>query len=55
MIEDPVIIQLNIRHYLELLQRKHHTVEARQKILKFLKESQIRLSQCQSIKILKSA
>jgi hypothetical protein len=42
MIEDPWIIQQNIQRYLGLLEQRHHTAKARQKILELLTEAQFR-------------
>lgn len=40
--EDPEIIQLNIRHYQELL-KLHGTAETRQQVMKLLAEAQAQL------------
>jgi hypothetical protein len=42
MMEDPEIIQLNIRHYQELL-KLHSTPETRQQVIKLLAEAQAQL------------
>ena len=41
--EDPRIIELNIRHYQELLKLDRHTPETRQRLIDLLAEAQVRL------------
>ena len=41
--EDPRIIQLNIRHYQELLKLDRHTEQTRQHLIDLLAEAQARL------------
>jgi hypothetical protein len=43
MTEDPEIIQLNIRHYQQLLTQDHHTAETRQRVKELLNDAQARL------------
>ena len=43
MPEDPRIIELNIRHYQELLKLDHHTGETRQHLIDLLAEAQAQL------------
>jgi hypothetical protein len=41
--EDPLIIQLNIRHYQELLKLDRHTAETRRRLIELLAEAQAQL------------
>jgi hypothetical protein len=41
--EDPTIIELNIRHYQELLKLDRHTAETRQRLIELLAEAQAQL------------
>ena len=43
MIEDARIIELNIRHYQELLKLDRHTAETRQRLINLLAEAQAQL------------
>jgi hypothetical protein len=43
MIEDARMIQLDIRHYQELLKLKRHTAETRQRVIDLLRDAQARL------------
>jgi hypothetical protein len=41
--EDPLIIEMNIRHYQELLKLDRHTAETRQRLIELLAEAQAEL------------
>jgi hypothetical protein len=43
MTEDPRIIELNIRHYQELLKLGRHTAETRRRLIELLAEAQAQL------------
>jgi hypothetical protein len=43
MMEDPQILELNIRHYQELLKLDRHTAETRQRLIELLAEAQAQL------------
>jgi len=43
MMEDPRIIELNIRHYQELLKLDRHTEEMRHRLIELLAEAQAQL------------
>ena len=43
MTEDPYIIQLNIRHYQEILKLNRHTDETRRRVIELLNDAQSRL------------
>ena len=44
MTEDPRIIELNIRHYQELLKLDRHTPETRRRVMELLAEAQAELA-----------